>query len=140
MGASSSGKSESGAVAAPAGGRVGLLAGSGELPAFRGDGAAIPDPSPLAALNPRQRARRLCGLLELFASYGDAGAAAEALRHYRWEREMRDGKPPQRVDVAGSVGVLVLDSLSAPPGTPIPAPKRIPAGRSGESDAPGQGT
>lgn len=107
-------------------GAAGLLLVAGKLPLLQpapADGVAL-DPSPLRGLPAKQREARLVGLLELFASYGDAGAAAEALRYWRWRREMKDGRPAQRLDATVSGTITVVDTLSAPPGTPLPAPRK----------------
>lgn len=99
-----------------------------QLPFFgevEADGAIL-DPSPLRKLTPAARERRLVGMLEVLASWGDGSAAAEALRHHRWREEMRRGKPPQRVDLNQRVAIQVIDTLSAPAGTPIPRAKRQP--------------
>ena len=106
------------------GNAVVLLRDAGQLPAFGTAGEDIRDPSPLRGLSPDQRARRLVGLLELLASYGDGAAAAEALRHHRWAQEMKRGKAPQRIDLHASGQLTVVDTLSAPAGTPIPARPR----------------
>ena len=99
---------------------------SGDLPAFEPCAGGVLDPSPLRDLPQGQRVRRLVGLLELLASHGDGGAAAEALRHHRWAEEMRRGKAPQRVDLHATGAITVIDTLSAPAGTPIPRGKALP--------------
>lgn len=78
------------------------------------------DPSPLAGLTSRQRRRRLVAILEVLALHGDGAAAAEALRHARWEEEMIRGKAPARADAKGTGELRVVDTLSAPPGIPVP--------------------
>lgn len=84
------------------------------------------DPSPLRDLTAKQRRRRLVGILEVMAIHGDKEAAVAALQHARWEEEMVRGKAPQR-DAAKDVGELrVLDTLSAPSGTPIPRRRKEP--------------
>lgn len=88
-------------------------------PALDADGKML-DPSPFRGLSPKQRRARLVGMLELMGAHGDPQAAAEALRHHRWEEEMRKGKAPQRGDLAVSGEIRVIDTLSAPAGTPVP--------------------
>jgi hypothetical protein len=103
-----------------------LLRAEGTFPPRLDERGIMLDPSPLAGLTARQRRRRLVGILEVLALHGDGSAAAEALRHARWEEEMLRGKAPARAD-AGKTGELrVIDTLSAPPGTPIPQRRREP--------------
>jgi hypothetical protein len=108
-----------------------LLREAGTFP-IRPDAAGnMLDPSPLAGLTAKQRRARLVGILEASACYGDTAAAAEALRHLRWEDEMTRGKAPQRVDLHQTGELRVLDTLSAPPGIPIPPRRRVAGNRNG---------
>ena len=75
-------------------------------------------------LTAKQRRRRMLMVLELLGENGDGPAAAEALRHLRWEEEMVRGRAPQRENAAPVGELRVLDTLSAPPGIPIPRPRR----------------
>ncbi len=102
-----------------------MLRERGQFPPAIDEDGKLVDPSPLGGLTPRQKRRRLLGILELMACHGDAAAGAEALRHHRWEEEMRKGKAPQRVDVNATGKITVIDTLSAPPGMPIPARSRF---------------
>ncbi len=83
------------------------------------------DLSPFSGLTPREKRKRLAGILEFLAAHGDPGAAAEALRHARWEEEMRRGKAPQRIDLNAAGEIKVVDTLSAPAGTPVPVRSRL---------------
>jgi hypothetical protein len=77
-------------------------------------------------LTPKQRRRRMVAILETLAVHGDSSAAAEVLRHERWEDEMKRGKAPQRVDLHATGELRVVDTLSAPPGRPIPPRRKGP--------------
>ena len=61
----------------------------------------------------------MVGLLELLAAHGDGAAAKAALDWYKWDVEMRKGKAPQRMELQHSGGITVVDTLSAPKGTPV---------------------
>ena len=97
-----------------------LLRDTGAFPPARDLAGRMVDPSPLVGLSPLQRRRRLVGILELLACHGDGAAAAEALRHARWEEEMRKGKAPSRDSLAVSGNITVIDDLRTPGQTPIP--------------------
>lgn len=92
----------------------------GRFPPALDDRGRMVDISPIGRLSPLQRRRRLVGILEFLGMHGDGAAAAEALRHARWEEEMRKGKAPQRVDLNASGEIRVIDDLRAPGDTPVP--------------------
>jgi len=96
-----------------------LLREAGQFPLARSSTGVTLDPSPLAKLSSPQRRRRLVGILELLACHGDGSAAAEALRHHRWEAEMKNGKPPSRDSAGQSGDIKVIDDLRSPGQTPI---------------------
>jgi hypothetical protein len=107
-----------------------LLRERGAFPPARDERGRTVDPSPLAGLSPLQRRKRLVGILELLACHGDGPAAAEALRHARWEEEMKKGKAPQRVDLNAVGEIRVIDDLRSPGDTPVsfrPRPPRATA-------------
>ncbi|MCP3994813.1 MAG: hypothetical protein GY722_07090, partial [bacterium] len=56
------------------------------------------EPSPIGHLPRKQKLKRIMGLLELSACHGDTQAARELLHFYRWEEEMKKGKPVARTD------------------------------------------
>ena len=93
-------------------------------PALDARGRSV-DLSPLAGLSARERRKRLVGILELLACHGDGPAAAEALRHARWEEEMRKGKAPSRDTLSVSGDIRVIDDLRSPGDTPIPIRARL---------------
>jgi len=101
-----------------------LLRESGSFPLARDSNGRVVDPSPLAGLSPLQKRRRLSGILEMLACHGDPFAASEALRHARWEEEMRKGKAPSRDSLAVSGNITVIDDLRTPGQTPIPMRSR----------------
>ena len=97
-----------------------MLRDRGAFPPARDARGRTVDPSPLAGLTARERRKRLLGILELQACYGDGPSAAEALRHHRWEEEMRKGKAPSRDTLTLAGGIQVIDDLRSPGDTPIP--------------------
>ena len=60
--------------------------------------------------------------------HGDGAACAEALRHARWEEEMRKGKAPQRIDMNQSGELKIIDDLRDPGQTPVAVKPRARLG------------
>ncbi len=80
-------------------------------------------PSPIGHLTRKQRAQRIIGLMELAACHGDTRAGEKCLEFYRWEEEMKKGKPPIRSDAPAATEPVrvVINSIGVSPDQSPPA-------------------
>lgn len=89
----------------------------------------IDDASPLRDMTPGTRLRRIIGVMEAAAMAGDVTAAKGLLDFHRWRREMKEGRPRQRSDIAIAGSVVVVDTL----GTPDAETARLHAAATGKT-------
>lgn len=73
-----------------------------------GAGRILP---PWAGRPKSYRIRAVLDVLEARAAAGDTDAAKAVLSHYRWDEEMRKGRPALRGDIGVNHGVRVFDDL-----------------------------
>lgn len=80
---------------------------------LRADGSYhIPDPSPLRDMKSDARTKVVLGCLEMLAIQGSIAAANAYLTYKRWDREMKQGKAPQRSTVDHQHTVQVVNDLT----------------------------
>lgn len=72
------------------------------------------NPSPMRHMRKKQRLHVLKGMLESAACQGNVDAVKALLSHERWEREMREGRPPARGSMDLDLGIKVINTIPLP--------------------------